>query len=321
LGGLDLVATLKANRPIAERGVLALSHGGVVVVTMAERLTAHTAACLCGVLDNGEVSMAREGVSIHNPCDVGIVALDEGMSADEFVPSALRDRLAFLLDLNQFSMRTLLLPLHDAAQIQAARTALGDVEMDADILQALCAAALALGAGSPRVSVLAVRAAKASAALAGRRRLTQEDAVIAARLVLAPRATIAPPSQAERPSQTEPRAQDEPPQQPPQSPPESAPESAPESEGDPQNRPDSSTDARTEENSDMSVDIDPQQIEDIVLAAAAAAIPAGLLAQLRSAAGDRLSRADSAGRVGALRNAGGRGRPAAYAPAPRERRG
>jgi magnesium chelatase subunit D len=53
LGGLDLVATLRANRPVAEVGVLAATDGGVVVVSMAERLTAHTAACLNAVLDSG----------------------------------------------------------------------------------------------------------------------------------------------------------------------------------------------------------------------------------------------------------------------------
>src|SRR5262245_35454551 len=38
LGGLDLAATLKAGRMIAERGALAESDGGVVIVTMAERM-------------------------------------------------------------------------------------------------------------------------------------------------------------------------------------------------------------------------------------------------------------------------------------------
>ena len=40
LGGLDLAATFKAKRPVAERGILAEADGGVVILTMAERLTA-----------------------------------------------------------------------------------------------------------------------------------------------------------------------------------------------------------------------------------------------------------------------------------------
>jgi magnesium chelatase subunit D len=308
LGGLDLVATLKANRPIAESGVLALSDGGVVVVAMAERLTPHTAACLNQVLDAGEISMSREGVSIQSDARVGIVALDEGMSDDEFVPASLRDRLAFLLDLTAMDARTLLAPLHDADDIARARRVLPEIDMDADVVKAICAAALGLGAGSPRVSVLALRAARASAALEGRRRLSQDDAAIAARLVLAPRATILPAPAAEPPPKAE-------------SPPE--PKTAPENSAQPDapaaaepdtakpKPPDSAEPAPGDaEQSNLSVEIDAQQLEDLVLAAATAAIPQGLLNQLRANADIRQSRSGGQGRVGALRNAGGRGRPA-----------
>ena len=44
LGGLDLAATLQAGRPIMERGILADSDGGVVLLAMAERLSGATAA-------------------------------------------------------------------------------------------------------------------------------------------------------------------------------------------------------------------------------------------------------------------------------------
>ena len=44
LGGVDLVATLSAGRPVAERGLLAEADGGIVLVAMAERLPAGTAA-------------------------------------------------------------------------------------------------------------------------------------------------------------------------------------------------------------------------------------------------------------------------------------
>ena len=44
VGGLDLAATLRAGRPVAERGVLAQADGGAVVLAMAERLPPGTAA-------------------------------------------------------------------------------------------------------------------------------------------------------------------------------------------------------------------------------------------------------------------------------------
>jgi magnesium chelatase subunit D len=313
LGGLDLVATLKANRPIAESGVLALADRGVVVVAMAERLTPHTAACLNQALDAGEVSMSREGVSIRSDARVGIVALDEGMSADEFVPASLRDRMAFLLDLTDMDMRTLLAPVHDADEIARASRALPEVDMDPDVVKAICAAALALGAGSPRVSVLALRVARACAALEGRRRLSQEDAAIAARLVLAPRATLLPASLPETPPEAEqqPPPESKTPAEPkrqaePDTEPETAPENSEQSAG-----PDAADPAPNDaEQSNLQVAIDAQQLEDMVLAAATAAIPDGLLTQLRANADNRRSTPGGQGRVGALRNAGARGRPA-----------
>ena len=38
LGGLDLAATLRAGRPVAERGILVESDGGLVLLAMAERI-------------------------------------------------------------------------------------------------------------------------------------------------------------------------------------------------------------------------------------------------------------------------------------------
>jgi magnesium chelatase subunit D len=56
--------------------------------------------------------------------------------------------------------------------------------------------------------------------------------------------------------------------------------------------------------------VNAQQLEDLVLAAATAAIPEGLLNQLRANALERSAGSGGQGRAGALRNARGRGRPA-----------
>ena len=82
LGGLDLEATLKLNRPMLQQGVLASSDGGVVVVGMAEQLSDHTAACLSATLDTGEVCVTREGLVGTFPARLGIVALDEGIEEE-----------------------------------------------------------------------------------------------------------------------------------------------------------------------------------------------------------------------------------------------
>ncbi len=279
LGGLDLTATLKANRPVAQRGVLAESHGGVVVLAMAERLSANTAARLNAVLDAGEIVMPREGVEIRNPAEVGIVALDEGMSEEEYAPSALLDRFGFLLDLNGLSVKAPLIAAHLGEEILAARRLLPAVAASAEIMQALCATALALGVYSPRVSVLALRAARAAAALDERREVSREDAVLAGRLVIAPRATIAPPQAPAEPETAPPPVENDSPQD--------------------------------SNDTDAPAEIDPQQLQELLLEATQSAIPPGLLARLRSSATERARQSRSGGgRAGALRNAGGRGRPA-----------
>ena len=278
LGGLDLVATMQANRPVAERGVLAETDGGVIILTMAERLGTGTAARLNQVLDRGEIDMPREGLNIHHPARVGIVALDEGLADDERLPISLLDRLAFTVDLSRFDLRTALIPAYEEEDIRAARELLPQVTIGDEVLQAVCATAIALSAGSPRVTQLAARVARIAAALDGRTEASEEDAVLAARLVLAPRATRLP--QAEQDPPPEPPADPEAGESPPDTPPE------------------------------QPLEIDQQMLEDIVLAATQAAIPAGLLAQLRSASRERASRAQTAGRAGAFRKSGARGRPA-----------
>ena len=300
LGGLDLTATIQAKRLVAERGVLAAADDGVVVVSMAERLTAHTAACLTAVLDAGEVLLPREGVFMRDPARIGIVALDEGMSEEEFIPTSLADRLAFLLDLSGLCPRAILVPEHDDKQILAARRLLPQVRLDAQTLTALCVTALALGAGSPRVTMLAARVARTAAALDGRVDLRKEDAVLAGRLVLAPRATVATATQPEM--QLEDRAGERS-----DRPPEDPIDSLLEEDAGEQSK---TTGESTSESSRASPNQrDLKDVDNIVLAATRAAIPSGLLARLRSSAGARVARSAAAGRAGALCNVPARGRP------------
>ena len=295
LGGLDLTATLAANRPVAECGALAATHGGVVILCMAERLSPHTVACLNAVLDSGAVATQREGVSICDPARLGIVAQDESMD-DERMPISLLDRLAFLIDLNGFDLRTPMPPLHDREQVEDARRLLPEVQIEAELVAALCGTGLALGAGSVRVSLLAVRAARAIAALGGSGRVSIDDAVAAGALVFAPRASRVPqPPPREdsngRSAQTEPASgaagNDEPPQPPPAR----------------------STSAEEHGETEAGSRGESPQPEDVILAAVKAAIPRGLLMRLGGVGAAR-GGSSAPGRAGALRSGGSRGRPA-----------
>jgi magnesium chelatase subunit D len=307
LGGLDLAATLQAGRPIAQQGVLTLADGGVAVLAMAERLAPATAARLAAVLDTQEVALERDGLATRHATRFGVIALDEGLADDERVAPALIDRLAFSIDLHPLvedaahrnsDERALedelaSMPGWSAGDVAAARALLPQIEAPAEIVQALVSTALALGVASLRAPLLAVRVARASAALDGRLRITDDDAQLAAALVLAPRATQVPAPPA-----------DQPPSDDAQPPPEPEEPEVPEDTPEP---------PAPEDGDDAGDDDDTPEppvgdLEDRVLEAAQAAIPAGLLAALM-AGQDRRSNAQASGRAGAVQQGHKRGRP------------
>ncbi|MFD2185044.1 magnesium chelatase subunit D [Rhodoplanes azumiensis] len=277
LGGLDLAATLRAGRPIAERGILTETDGGVLIAAMAERMSAGTAARIGAVLDNGGVTVERDGIAIDAPTRFGIVALDEGMTEDEQPPTALADRLAFRLNFEGVSAEPPADDAPDADDIATARERLDGIVARDDVVEALCGTALSLGVWSLRAPLQALAVARAHAALMGRDEIAKEDAAVAARLVLAPRATRLPLPPPEEETPPDDQQQDEPP------PP----------------------DGKNEEQEN----VEDRPLEDMILDAAKAAIPSGLLEQLRLQ-GRIKPRIPSTGRAGHLQKTKLRGRPA-----------
>ena len=291
LGGLDLTATLAAGRPVGQAGLLAEADGGVLLLAMAERVSASTAARLCAALDSGECAVAREGLAAARPARFGVVALDEGAGDDPPPAAALLERLAFRLDLSEVPLAVATAFDGDAdspdrAAVAAARARIAAVTVDDAVLRALCGTAAALGVDSARPALMALRAARAAAALDGRDAVTDEDAALAARLVLAPRATRWPsPADASPP---------EPPPDPPPPPPDAGRDTPEAGDDDPPPR-------------------DPDApLEDVVLEAAKAAIPADLLSGLMLAAS--AAGTSGSGRAGVLRAGRLRGRPAGTRP-------
>ena len=240
IGGLDVAATLRAGKPIAETGVLANSDGGVIAVAMAERMRESVAARLGVALDRSEVVLQRDGLSLIWPARIGLVALDEGLE-DEAAPAALAERLAFWVDLDAVAHRDIEPPVFALDELRRARALLPRVAVGASAISVLVAIAAELGVASLRAPLFALRAARAIAAFRGAIEIEDEDIKLAAALVLGPRATRAP-------------ANAEPP------PPDDAPA-----------EPNESRDGE---------DQTPRELEDRVLEAARAAIPSGLLASL-----------------------------------------
>lgn len=279
LGGIDLAETLRSSRPVAARGLLAESDGGVVVLTAAERTSAALAARIGAALDAREVVVHRDAIYNVNPAQIGVVMLDEGID-DEAPPQALLDRVAFHLDLDDVRLAEIADGGFDPDVVAEARRCLDHVETGDEVISGLCEAAVTLGIDSIRAPLLAVRAARAAAALAGQSHVRREDAALAAALVLAPRATTMP--------QAEPSAEP----------------TAETTESDASN---GSGGGEPEVEPQLSADDRP--LVDVIIEAARTAMPAGLLAELvRPEA--RTAPKGAPGRVGALIASRRRGRPA-----------
>ncbi|MDQ0315492.1 magnesium chelatase subunit D [Amorphus orientalis] len=279
IGGLDLAASLSAGRRVADHGLLAASHGGLVVVPMAERLASTTAARLAAAFDTGTVTVARDGLDLCLPARFAMVALDEGATDEDAVPSGLRDRLALHLDLTGVDHRQAVADLDRlSGAVSEARSLRTEVTVPDQALEALCATAAALGIDSLRPSRFAVAVARTLAMLDGRSEVCEADVVDAARLVLAPRATCLPadPDEIDEPQDGE--------------------------------KPPSPEDQDTAEAGPDDDKINPESLEDIVIAATAASIPDKLLERWRTPAagrgGDR-----AGGRTGAVAASRRRGRP------------
>jgi magnesium chelatase subunit D len=223
---------------------------------MAERAPAGLAARLALALDTGAPHC--------------LVCLDEGAAEDETLAPALADRLAFRADLDGIPLAGAPDPADPCEAAAAARGRFASVGVPAEALAGLARAACLLGIDSLRAPILALRAARAHAALHGRDEAGADDLRAAAELVLAPRATALPEAGPEEPPEPQPPA----------------PQDGEEGKG-------------TEETARLP--------EEILLAAVKASLPADVLARL--AAGPAPRAGGGAG-SGAARRGNRRGRPA-----------
>ncbi|MDP5307368.1 magnesium chelatase subunit D [Paracoccus spongiarum] len=254
-GGIDVLASLGAGRMVRVAGLAA--RPAMLVLVMAERTDPRLAATLAGILDRR-----------HGHC---LILQDEGATPDEVPPAALRDRLAFAVDLDDVRHARTATDLPDAAMIGAARQRLAAITGGPEDAATLVMVAASLGIESLRAPLLALRVARALAALSGRGAVAQPDLREAAELVLAPRATRLP----------QPRPDDHAPP-----PPEPA-------EGD------------LQDNSDSAGATPPHEM---IVEAVAASLPPHLLARLASDAGATGAACRGSG-AGARVRGNRRGRP------------
>ncbi|MEM9383741.1 MAG: magnesium chelatase subunit D [Pseudomonadota bacterium] len=296
LGGLDLTATLRTGKAVAQRGLLAQADGGVIELLMAERLEPGVAARICACIDRGEIALEREGFRDRLPARFATIALDEGdTQAGESLLPALGDRLAFTVDLHAISWRDVSEGWFEPSRIAAARELAPCVEVDPARYEALASAGVALGVWSLRPSLFALRTARAAAALDQRDSVNDEDVSLAARLVLAPRATRAPVPVEDAPPKEEPTT------------PEQSESRAEDLPQEPEPAPPPSEDDEGGESEDQTAHQE-GTLEEQVLEAAAAAIPQDVLRAITDQVSGTPSRG-AGGKAGAVVKSIRRGRP------------
>ncbi len=195
-GGIELGATLREGRRVLLPGIPAEAHGGVLLLPSAERIRPEVATVLLEVMDRGRLRVEREGISDDLPARVGVVALDEALPEEAGIPEALRDRLAFHLPL---PARWTPPGPPDPALVAGARRRLPEVVLPDAAVGALAVLSTGTGGGtgalhpSLRPGLLALKAARALAALRGERAVSPMDTWLAAALVLGPRGFPLPP--------------------------------------------------------------------------------------------------------------------------------
>ena len=283
LGGLDIEATLKQGQPVLREGVLAKCDQGIVVLPMAERLEIGIAARIASALDHGAIQLERDGQSKTMVCRIGVIVLDESIEDDEHVNPKLMERCAFHIDLDGFAWQSLPdeevdkeFSDFDPSRVQ---TRLAEIELEADQIDALVGIAIQLGIASIRAVQFTVRTARYLAALD-----PLWEGVIPSRdhieravsMVLIPRATQLP-------------------------------EQTPEEQANEETPPPELDDTRSEE-SNAPQTPDEEVLEDQILDAARASIPADLLARLAQIAMAR-QKNSSAGKAGVSQMSSKRGRP------------
>lgn len=251
LGGLDLEATLARGERVHRSGLLARAHGGLLYADGVNLLDDSTVNHLLAALDSGLVRVERDGLSLVEPARFALIATYD--PAEGPPRRHLLDRVGLIVApvsqapghaRAEVVRRNLLVDrarlvatarrnnngaeygegmaeewadedamLH--AMIMAAREALPEVRISEAQMVQLSQAALALGVEGHRADIFAVRAALASAALAGRDEVADEDLERAVRFVLLPRATRVPQAAEQPPQPDQP-----PPPQPEQPPPD-----------------------------------------------------------------------------------------------------
>jgi magnesium chelatase subunit D len=327
LGGIDLSLTLQSGRLHMQPGLLQQADQGLVLISMAERFAAALVAPMTQAMDTQSLPPLKMTPHDEHPIrtQFGVVALDESLKDDSTVNPALQERLGLWFDLQDLVPSDIigvsLDTIHNAQEAVSIRIAAdaldrmkqarSEIQWTDDQALAVCITAQGLGIESLRIPTLALRVARCHAALHLRNRLADEDLAFAARRVLAPRATQLP-APTENASETKSENSTNPDSEPEQAPEETQ-AAKPPAPWQPNldTKEASSTDESEEdsgiEEEDSTSTPSPENLQEMMIAAALASLPPDVLAGLLTKPGR--NQGNASGRSGQFRTGTQRGRP------------
>jgi len=218
IGSADLEESVKTGKTVFAPGILARAHRGVLYVDDINLLDEETANILLNVVNDGFVTVEREGISLRYPCRPLLIATfnpDEGELRDHLL-----DRIAVSLSANSVpldvdqrveAVRSVLEYSTGAKQgsetaekslkeaieneddlktaLVFAREYIKDLKLAPSQIQYLCEEAIRAGCQGHRAEIFASEVARAAAAIEGRQ-INSEDLRQAVKLAIAPRGTF-----------------------------------------------------------------------------------------------------------------------------------
>lgn len=308
LAGIELSETLRAGRMVRRAGLIENLQGGLLVLAMAERAPLGLLAPMIQALDAQRVCL---------------LAMDESLPDEASLPALLLDRLGLGLDLRDeqalwpanSDLRETEFAQVIAGRLSAAAQAWRQIVIPPEATKALVEAAAQLGILSARPSLYALRLVKVLAAVAGRTAVEADDLAIAVRLVLLPQARQLPASAAPEDDEMQSAEEDTRENDDAQAVPQNEDEANRPPPPPPESEQDSVTNPPEPEDESSAI---PDGAAERLVAAALAALPKHLLAQL--AASSAASRSKAVGATGAGAQAmKGRGRGRSIGALPRRK--
>lgn len=308
LAGIELSETLRAGRMVRRAGLIENLQGGLLVLAMAERAPLGLLAPMIQALDAQRVCL---------------LAMDESLPDEASLPALLLDRLCLGLDLRDeqalwpanSDLRETEFAQVTAGRLSAAAQAWRQIVIPPEATKALVEAAAQLGILSARPSLYALRLVKVLAAVAGRTAVEADDLAIAVRLVLLPQARQLPASAAPEDDEMQSAEEDTRENDDAQAVPQNEDEANRPPPPPPESEQDSVTNPPEPEDESSAI---PDGAAERLVAAALAALPKHLLAQL--AASSAASRSKAVGATGAGAQAmKGRGRGRSIGALPRRK--